>query len=767
MRRIICCLLSAAVLSAAASPGTDEPSGIATYAKLHAEMARGVDASGIQAMPEGAKPWLENRISRCFFGPIKRPPFNRDELMDNVDYYPDAYLAQLRDEGVNGLWLTIEFRDLVETSFNRRHPTAARRLDKLRRTVEKCARYGIGVWVFAIEPMCGKASPEFYAANKALFADDRYHLMCPSKPEAQQYLKEALKDLFAQVTGLMGFINICHGERRTTCLGQFAPCTQGAPRPLLCPACSKRQPWEVMNDILVPMRDGISEAGSDARLVCWFYMPEPYAERSEWVYDCARHIPEGVSFQMNFESGIVCGQEGRPRVGGDYWLSQPGPSDIFRRTAEACRESGSRLAAKIQVSVSHEMATVPHVPVPGLIYRKFKAMRECGVKDAMYCWYFGCSPGLMNRAAGMLSCEDFSGGEEAFLGRLAKAEWGEDAYRVAGLWKTFAAAYGNYPVSNMMQYYGPFHDGVAWELHPLLDLKPLSRSWKCDRADGDTIGECLEGFSLDEARRLADAMCAPLDGCLVELDALAAKYADDVRRSREIGVMKAFVVLCRSGRDVLAFYQARRNAVLASRVRYDSAETLRHVAEMRRLAESARVHSAAMIPLCERDSRLGFHPEAETYKFNPGILRRRIGDIDRVMRELDGIERELAAGRLYPESNFERSAPLWNAVRCEDGQVVVEGRVATGQVDSVKIDLYDETGSEYPTQIVAKVEGGLFTAALPEGNWRWIHVSGPGIPDIPAVKAPVPWRLKLDWAAVRNCARLAIDTGNVRLPVRR
>ena len=30
-------------------------------------------------------PWLKNRISRCFFGPIKRPPFNIDELMNDVD----------------------------------------------------------------------------------------------------------------------------------------------------------------------------------------------------------------------------------------------------------------------------------------------------------------------------------------------------------------------------------------------------------------------------------------------------------------------------------------------------------------------------------------------------------------------------------------------------------------------------------------------------------------------------------------------------------
>ena len=50
--------------------------------------------------PPKGTPWLENRISRCFFSPIKRPPFNRDELKDDIDYYPTNYLERLRREGV-------------------------------------------------------------------------------------------------------------------------------------------------------------------------------------------------------------------------------------------------------------------------------------------------------------------------------------------------------------------------------------------------------------------------------------------------------------------------------------------------------------------------------------------------------------------------------------------------------------------------------------------------------------------------------------------
>ena len=63
--------------------------------------------------------------------------------MDDIDYYPEPYLDRLAHEGINGLWLTVEWRDLAETSFTKRSPDAPRRLAKLRSTVERCLKYGI------------------------------------------------------------------------------------------------------------------------------------------------------------------------------------------------------------------------------------------------------------------------------------------------------------------------------------------------------------------------------------------------------------------------------------------------------------------------------------------------------------------------------------------------------------------------------------------------------------------------------------------------
>ncbi|HNX04373.1 MAG TPA: hypothetical protein PKI32_02665, partial [Opitutales bacterium] len=118
-------------------------------ADLSQPMKGGYD---IRKLMAGKTPWLTNRISRCFFGPIKRPPYYRDELMDDVDYYPGHYLDRLAREGVNGLWLTIAFKDFSRELTGDWPKDAQKRFAKLRRTVEKCGNYGIKVWLFCIEP---------------------------------------------------------------------------------------------------------------------------------------------------------------------------------------------------------------------------------------------------------------------------------------------------------------------------------------------------------------------------------------------------------------------------------------------------------------------------------------------------------------------------------------------------------------------------------------------------------------------------------------
>ncbi len=607
------------------------------------------------------RPFIRRRISRCFFGPIKRPPKMRDELMDDVDYYPEQYLNRLAHEGINGLWLTVEFQDLCSTSFTpKAGRDAERRLAKLRRTVAACLRYGIRTYIFSIEPHAWDADspvlvqyPEL--AGAALSGGKRY--FCPSSEAARKYLYESVHQIFQALPELGGLINISHGERPTTCLSALSAVGGGR---IACPRCSRKAPWEILYASLSAMERGMHDAAPGAELISWLYMPQARGAFREgladWVYEIPAHTPKGVILQFNFESGVRRTEFGKELVGGDYWISAPGPSPRFERIARIARENRTPTSAKIQTGNSHEVATVPYVPVPSLLYRKFAGMRRLGVSHSMLCWYFGNYPGLMNQAAGELSFEPFPEDENAFLSQLASLYWGKDhSAAVVEAWKDFAAGYQNYPLTNLFQYYGPMHDGPVWPLLLKPEDAPLAPTWllasTTTRApwppSGDRIGECIkEVLTLDETVELARRMTTAWDRGVEILRGLEPSFEGQPDRLLDIGVARALGIQFRSGYNILRFYSLREKMLRA--------EGMRRLEMLKQLGDIVREELRGdedLLALCERDSRLGFHSEAEGYKYYPERIRWRMQQLRMVLdRDIPEVERLIRDGKdLFPE----------------------------------------------------------------------------------------------------------------------
>ena len=571
------------------------------------------------------KPWLKNRISRCFFGPIKRPPFNIDELMNDLDYYPEEYLSRLAHEGVNGLWLTIVFREICDTSIRKAHPDAARRLAKLRDTVARCRRYGIKIWVFCIEPIywavksgnpvppgCEELMGPGYSAEDAGFQINSF---CPKSELAQKYLYECSNSLFTEVPNLGGMIFISLGERMTSCISRIDPFGDGSPA---CPDC-KLELDEIFSRVLTPMKNGMLAANPNAGFISWLYLPY-VPQLSDWIYQLPKKLSKDIAMAFNFESGITATQQGKVRAGGDYWLSQVGPADRFGRMAEAAK-GHCEFGAKLQVACSHEVATIPYVPVPGLIYRKYKAMKKLGVSHVIQCWYFGNYPGLMNEAAGKLAYEDFSGGEEAFLNSLAKPLWGKDYATAVNAWKHFTDSYSNYPLDFQFQYYGPLHDGPVWPLYLKVSMQPLTRTWKPEIfPSGDAIGECMKNFELNELVEQTRIMADHWEKGMAEMD----KISCDANKL-EFTLAEALNIQIHSARNILRFY-ALRSALLSGN--NDSAALLKSMTEIvRKEIEGSR----RLAELCKQDARLGYHSEAEVYKYFPEKLEWRASQLEELL----------------------------------------------------------------------------------------------------------------------------------------
>ena len=601
--------------------------------------------------------FLKRRISRCHYGPIKRPgnhPGLGDELLDDeVDYYPENYLNRLAHEGVNGLWIilsskdgeggSVGFGDLVPTFLTPDEGIhSKKRLDKLRKIVKRCASYGIRIYLKTMEPHVRFAPDDPRLTQYADLAGNMWkgnYYLCASGETGRRYLYEATNRIFSEVPGLGGIINISHGELYTTCLSALQATGEGK---ITCPRCSQMAPEKILYPSLSAMQRGMNDAAPDAKMISWLYMPQPqmqaddyHCSLADWVFEIPKHIPEGVILQFNFESGVCKTEFGKELIGGDYWLSEAGPSDRFERIASIAKSHHTSIAAKIQTSTSHEVATVPYLPVPMQLYDKFSAMNRLGVTHVMLNWNIGNAPGLMNKAAGELAF-DISSDKSTFLDNLASLFWKEkDIARVMEAWKCFSESYANYPLTNLFQYYGPMHSGTTWPLH----LKPqdtiLSPTYQLGSRNtgeawppsGDRIGECFtELLTLDEVIEMCRRMSDSWNQGMAILDELKNDYCDEPERLWDIGVADALRIHFQSGYNILRFYKVREEMLnMEDQRRLGKLETLTSILQGEiELSEQLAI-------LAEKDMRLGYHPDAEGYTYFPEKLRWRKQQLQNVL----------------------------------------------------------------------------------------------------------------------------------------
>ena len=620
-------------------------------------------------------PVIRSRISRCLFGPIKRPPKNRDELLDDVNYYPDPYLNRLAHEGVNGLWLTISFEDLCQTRAVPEYgQDAGRRLAKLQETVCRCLRYGIKIYVFCIEPAAFAADSPVLAAHPELGghrSGGRVYF-CPSSALGQQYLRAAMASLFSKVPDLGGLIDISVGERETIC-------PNGGMAHNNCPRCSNRQPWEILHDCLGAMARGMQEANPSAELISWFYIPNAGPDSGwseEAIRTAAEHIPAGVALQHNFESNGGEVQLGKWRRADDYWLSYIGPSSRFVDCARRATSHDTRMFAKLQVGCSHEVASVPFVPVPGNLYQKYRALHELGVSGVMQGWYFGSYPGLMNRAAGDLAFSHLPASEEQFLIELARRDWGADAPRVVRAWSCFAKAYGNFPLNTIFSYCGPTANGVAWPLYLKPRDLPLEPTWQLQYPpSGDRIGECVtSAHTLEEALTLCQRMARGWREGVEILHPLRRRYSAEPERLKDIGLAEALGIQFQSGADILEFYALRE------RLAWGRGKTgLTTLERMKAVVTRELALDTKLLPLVQADSRLGFHAEAEGYKYFPDRIQWRMRQLERLIAtEFPEIERRIRAGDVaFPEYIGQEPGP-WHYDCPKAGPIMLDGQCTKG-----------------------------------------------------------------------------------------
>lgn len=582
------------------------------------------------------KPHITARISRCYFTPASctTNEEKENELSDDIDYYPDEYLNRLAHDGINALWLGATLRFLVK---NDRVPEygkdAEKRMAKLKSVVAKCRRYGIKVYLFAVDPASSYENPDLL--NHPEIMDDPevdcgIRFLCLSTEGGVAYMREAIQQVFRSIPDLAGFINLSTGESLSHC---------GSRDVLTCRRCKKNfgTPGNTLAYAEKIFADAIHEVSPDAEYISWTY-GQRYWNLDDTI-DSLNCRDKSVKHLVNFEDGAKVNQLGKERIAYDYWLSFAGPGELFKTCLEINKKRSIDTWAKIQVCSSHEISTVPYVPVPGLLYEKYKYMYENGVHGVMQCWFFGNYPCLMNKAAGELAFEPFFDDKEAFLEHLAGIYWGRDAKLVANAWNMFTEGYKNFPVGVMFEWYGPMQDSPAAPLH----LKPvdrtLSSTWLLNEmSGGDRIGDCLlNSHTIDEAVTLTTELVRLWNLGCEELSKIS--LLDNKNRTEQTNVAKAIGLIFESGRDSFRFYGLRGKLGLGE----GDAKSL--LSEMRKIVEREIEISASLIPLCRDDNRIGYHSEAHGFKFFPEKLEWRIEKLKELLEtEFPEIENRVENG---------------------------------------------------------------------------------------------------------------------------
>ena len=358
-------------------------------------------------------------------------------LNPEMDPYPERPLEKYAQHGINGIWLQGILYQLAPYPFE---PALSKdwekRVASLNQLVARAKKYGIGVYLYLNEPRCQDES--FFVRHPDLKGADYngFSCLCTSRPEVQNYLRDAAYHLFRSVPDLAGFFTITMSENLTNCFSK-------APQSSSCPLCDARTPEVVVPEVSNLLTEGARRAKPDVKSICW-----TWAWR-DWAQKAVKNLNQGQIVMSNSEEAMpthIAGVEGEVS---DYTMSIPGPGEKAKGIWAAAREKGLEIAAKVQFNNTWELSAVPYIPVYDLVGEHINRLKEQGVQHLQLSWTLGGYPSPNLKMAAEFLQKEEPGSVSNFILALYGAEL---APIVDQAQKRFCDAFREFP----------FHIGVLY-----------------------------------------------------------------------------------------------------------------------------------------------------------------------------------------------------------------------------------------------------------------------------------------------------------------
>ena len=620
----------------------------------------------VPPLTESRSPLFRHRIHRSALSPFyveeltgyAGPPFSAnwdceypayiEEDAGPDQFYHENVLLRLAMHGFNGIWIRGALRTFAKNSaFPEFGEDAEEICAELRRLCERAARFGMSVYLYMNEPMGLGENDAFWEAHPQVRGPQGrtsgVNFLCSSTDEVKTYLRESSRYVFEHVPELAGVLLITASEYPSHCWshtripGNAEQITEMIDAGTLCPRCAERTPQEVVGEIVGLIRDGIRAVKPEAEIVAWNW------SWSMWEDDPQRGVlealPDDVIVMGDYERGEPTEACGFAYTNDEYSIKVIGPSPRFTGVADFQRERGLPVYAKLQIGTTHENPNVPCLPTLQKVARKWRTLVEAGVTGMMTCWNFGNMPSLGTEVAGEMTFAPQPSPEEA-VASVATRHFGADAaaHAVAG-WRQLCRAQDDFPTSIPVMYYGPMSRGPAF--HFVFDQvdQAFPRSWLLDRnLEGDRL-DWVSPFGAEKVLECYRAVAEQwAEGTEMMREGLPKAHgpARDALQ-REIGMAAFCLTQLVSSANVVEFLLAR-DAFYASE---DADEKRGLLDRMEQVCRAELDNAKSAMPLCDVDSRLGWHGEAYGYTINRELIEDKLDGLREILEER--IPRERAA----------------------------------------------------------------------------------------------------------------------------
>lgn len=378
---------------------------------------------------------------------------------DCTDTLPDELLQKYQQIGVNGIWLHGLLSALSPYPFapalSAGYQTRRENLNKL---IKRCQKYGILVYLYFNEPRA--LPPNSDPVFEHLIGDKQTRTLCMEKEEVRKYLYQAVKDLCEHAKDLGGIFTITMSENPTHC--NYGKQTS-------CPICRRIPPQVSAATVNNVIYRAVKDSGCKGEVIANLWGWSPFMGwTEEQTFEGISLLDKGISVMCVSEYDLEIEKGGVKSRVIDYSISNPGPSEITKRSFEQAKNAGHTLFAKIQASNSWECSAVPYLPVFDLVAEHIKNLSVVGVNDYFLTWTLGGYPSYCMQLAA-----EYQNGTT--LEKWYEKTFGKYAQQIHGGVQLLCEGFKEYPFSIDALYYSPKNLGPAnvWDLQAQDNLSAM------------------------------------------------------------------------------------------------------------------------------------------------------------------------------------------------------------------------------------------------------------------------------------------------------